>query len=62
MAYYSYKEVRDLIPSEFSDRFIAGFGDTYDHDANYNGDMWLLTAAYIEHLLERIRKLENPNI
>lgn len=54
MAYYAYKEVRDLIPDSFRDEFIEKFekenGREYDGDSNYDGDMWLLTAAYIEYL------------
>lgn len=60
MAYYTYKEVRDLIPDDFKEEFIKNyneryskFGHVYDDDANYNGGMWLLTAAYIEYLLKK---------
>lgn len=54
MAYYNYKVVRDLIPDDFRDKFIEQFekdGTEYDHDANYDGHMWLLVADYIEYLL-----------
>jgi len=63
MAYYAYKEVRDLIPNDFRDRFEESFkvenGREYDGDANYDGDMWLLAAAYIEHLQCELKAKEN---
>jgi hypothetical protein len=61
MAYYNYKVVRDMIPDDFSEKFIKDFEEEndmeYDHDANYDGHMWLLTAAYIDHLHSRIYEL-----
>lgn len=55
MAYYNYKIVRDQIPNEFRDAFICTYEKTtqkeYDGDANYDGDLWVLTAEYIEYLL-----------
>jgi hypothetical protein len=42
-----------LIPDDFRDKFIEQFekdGTEYDHDANYDGHMWLLVADYIEYL------------
>ena len=63
MAYYSYKHVRDLIPDSFRDKFILEFeeefGREFDYDSNYDGDMWLLTASYIEHLLLTISSLKD---
>lgn len=61
MAYYAYKEVRDLIPDWFRDQFIEEYNKTagkypYDGDSNYDGDMWYLTAAYIEYLHAQVRK------
>jgi hypothetical protein len=54
MAYYAYKEVRDLIPDWFRDEYIAKIeaeGGEYVGDSNYDGDMWSLTAEYIHYLL-----------
>lgn len=55
MAYYAYKEVRDLIPEWFSTQYINKWNDEcpdypYDHDPNYDGNMWCLTADYIRYL------------
>lgn len=62
MAYYTYKEVRDLIPDDFSKKYIAMFeesyGREYNYDSNYDGDMWSLTAAYIESLQNEIKLLK----
>lgn len=63
MAYYAYKYVRDLIPDDFQNRFEESFkaesGREYDGDSNYDGDMWLLAAAYIEHLQGELIEKEN---
>jgi hypothetical protein len=62
MAYYNYKHVRDLIPDDFRDKFIEEYnknGYEYEGTCNYDGDMWLLAAAYIEELLEKIKILED---
>lgn len=64
MAYYAYKNVRDLIPEEFSSKWIKEYEQTgsekwpvtFDGDPNYDGDMWYLTAAYIEYLQEELVK------
>lgn len=53
MAYYNYKEVRDLIPNDFRDAYIEKFeqdGTEYDGDPNYDGHMWLLAGSYISYL------------
>lgn len=50
MAYYAYKEVRDLIPNEFRDKYIEHIDSGYEGEANYDGDMWSLTAQYIDFL------------
>ena len=32
---------------------------TYEGDANYDGDLWTVTADYIEDLQARIKELES---
>lgn len=65
MAYYAYKHVRDIIPDDFQNRFEESFkaenGYEYDGDANYDGDMWLLAAAYIDYLQGELKAKENIN-
>lgn len=55
MAYYNYKIVRDQIPDEFQKAFACAYekqtGNEYEGEANYDGDLWILTAEYIEYLL-----------
>jgi hypothetical protein len=61
MAYYTYKQVRDLIPTEFQKAYEKKMkvqGLEYDGYLIYDGDMWELTAEYIEFLMERIESLE----
>jgi len=54
MAYYAYKTVMTCIPVWFEIEYIKLFqektGREYNSDPNYDGDMWLLTAEYIEYL------------
>ena len=72
MAYYAYKAVRDLVPESYQTtehwrrRHCAPScvetpckaACTYDGDANYDGDMWTVTADYIEDLLAEIEALK----
>lgn len=46
MAYYAYKQVRDLLPQHI----IDAQGPDYEGDANYDGDQWDAAADYIEEL------------
>ena len=62
MAYYSYKRARDAVPPRVmtTDYYRAAFCGgckgfcaaqcEYDGDANYDGDMWSVTADYITRL------------
>jgi len=52
MAYYAYKNVRDLLP-EF---IIKAQGEEYEGDSNYDGDMWYATAEYIEELIYALKQ------
>lgn len=54
MAYYAYKEVRDMLPQHI----IEAQGPDYEGDPNYDGDMWYATADYISELLGKIVELE----
>ncbi len=47
MAYYAYKNVRDLLPQHIIDKQ----GPDYEGEANYDGDMWIAAADYIEELV-----------
>ena len=51
MAYYTYKNVRDQLPSYVTDG-IEG----YQGDPGYDGDQWEATANYIDELEEEIYK------
>jgi len=55
MAYYAYKNVRDLLP----EWIIQEQGSDYQGDANYDGDLWIATSDYIEYLEKKISQL-NP--
>ena len=59
MAYYAYKEVRDLLPADTEEKFQLKYGLEYDPDPNYDGDMWTATADYIVELLDKIKELES---
>jgi hypothetical protein len=54
MAYYNYKRVRDLVPNEFVEEFSKVYkeqtGEDYCGESNYDGDMWIMTANYIDYL------------
>lgn len=54
MAYYAYKEVRDLLPQDVINRM----GPDYEGSCDYDGDMWSAAALYIEDLLEEIETLK----
>ena len=46
MAYYAYKEVRDILP----DWLIDEQGPSYEGAADYDGDQWTAAAEYVEYL------------
>ena len=61
MAYYAYKCVRDALPdsvmtTEYYRAAVCNCDGTckqqceYEGDANYDGDMWTVTAEYITRL------------
>ena len=52
MAYYAYKQVRDLLPQHI----IDAQGPDYEGDANYDGDQWDAAADYIAELKETVAK------
>ena len=71
MAYYEYKRVRDLLPKDYltTENFHRKCcGDKgclnkkspceYEGSADYDGDMWTMTAYYIVELHEKIKQLE----
>ena len=47
MAYYTYKQVRDLLPQHI----IDAQGPDYEGDGNYDGDQWNAAADYIDELI-----------
>ena len=49
MAYYAYKQVRDLLPQHI----IDAQGPDYEGNGNYDGDQWDAAATYIEELVEQ---------
>jgi hypothetical protein len=53
MAYYAYKEVRDLLPQHI----IDAMGPDYEGACDYNGDMWSAAALYIVELQDQVREL-----
>ena len=62
MAYYAYKNVRDLLP----DHIIEAQGPDYEGTCDYDGDMWIAAADYIielraenEKLREALQKIAN---
>lgn len=50
MAYYTYKQVRDLLPQHIIDKQ----GPDYEGDAGYDGDQWTAAADYITELKESL--------
>jgi len=71
MAYYEYKRVRDLLPDDYltTENFRRKCcGDkgclstkhpcVYEGTADYDGDMWIMTAYYIVELQEKIEELQ----
>lgn len=50
MAYYAYKQVRDLLPQHIIDKQ----GPDYQGDGNYDGDQWNAAADYIVELKESL--------
>jgi hypothetical protein len=72
MAYYEYKRVRDLLPKDYLTtenyrlKCCGGRGCLnknspceYYGSADYDGDMWTMTAYYIEELQSEISQLKN---
>ena len=59
MAYYSYKEVRDLLPEDTAEKYLLRYGQEYEGEANYDGDQWTAAADYIVELLDKIKELES---
>lgn len=61
MAYYNYKRVRALIPAQFREEFEARWleetGREFEGTADYDGDLWVMTAEYIEALQTKINEL-----
>ena len=57
MAYYNYKRVRDIIPNEFEEtwkkNWLEETGQEYDGSADYDGELWILAADYIEYLQKK---------
>ena len=49
MAYYAYKQVRDLLPQHI----IDAQGPDYEGAADYDGDQWVAAADYIVELREQ---------
>lgn len=59
MAYYAYKQVRDLLPERYtSTLFEEREGRSFDGTADYDGDYYIAAALYIEDLLEEIKNLK----
>jgi hypothetical protein len=56
MAYYAYKEVRDILPQWL----IDSQGASYQGEADYDGDQWIAAAEYIIYLQWVIQSLD-PN-
>lgn len=50
MAYYAYKNVRDLLP----DHIIKAQGEDYEGTCDYDGDMWIAAADYIIELKAQV--------
>jgi hypothetical protein len=72
MAYYTYKQVRDVMPSyvmttEYMVKICCSGGVclntknlcVYDGDAGYDGDMWVVTATYINELQTKLKEVKN---
>jgi hypothetical protein len=64
MAYYNYKRVRDAIPKDFYEEYERKWKQDNDQDfecsCDYDGDLWCMAAAYIEHLHKQIDALTSP--
>lgn len=59
MAYYAYKQVRDLLPEPYtSSLFKERTGQAFEGTADYDGDYYIAAALYIEDLLEEIKNLK----
>ncbi len=59
MAHYEYKRVRDIL---IKDGWLDKHGDPVDKekygkhiDTTDNGNLWNITADYIEHIREKIK-------
>ena len=72
MAHYAYKRVRDVLPNdvmttEYFRKMVCNcdnfckFPCDYEGDADYDGDMWTVTAEYIKRLqIAAENVLNNP--
>lgn len=62
MAYYNYKRVRDLIPDDFRSSFEAKWkeetGRNFEGTADYDGDLWIMAAEFIESQRDSLRKVK----
>lgn len=59
MARYAYKEVcYYMLPPEYTENFEEKYGREFDHDANYDGDYWIVVGDYIQDLKDKIAQLE----
>lgn len=58
MGCYAYKDVCYRIPDKYIDGFKEKYGVEFDGDCNYDGDYWVVTADYIDDLLEEIKELK----
>ena len=54
MVYYNYKRVSEQIPKEFRNLYEKLYKEQIGYDfeggTNHDGDLWLLTASYIDYL------------
>ena len=57
MAAYTYKDV--YLPEGIIEEWEEINEVECDYDPNYNGDLWSVTAMYIDKLIGRIEELEN---
>lgn len=52
-----------MLPLEYAENFEEKYGREFDHDANYDGDYWIVVGDYIQDLKDKIAQLEeNINV